>query len=148
MPMAQNAAGGAESSNTPSDDPGPGEPSPALQADVSFSESFVILRFVKPIYPEAELQAGISARLLIAVHVTPGGDIDDQKIQEASTTPPGPTGAFELSAAQAMRKWRIGLPPDHRAPEGYWLPYLVEFTPEEEGRVRVPQHISAPDPAP
>jgi TonB family protein len=111
---------------------------------VSFSESFVILRFVKPIYPEAELQAGISARLLIAVHVTPGGDIDDEQVQEAKTDPPGPTGAFELSAFQAMRRWRIGLPPDHHAPEGYWLPYLVEFTPEDEGRVRVPQHISAP----
>jgi len=140
---SSDPSGHTGTSAIPSDDPGPGDPSPALQADVSFSESFVILKFVKPVYPEKELREKVSARLMVAIHVSPYGDIDDQQVLESSTNPPAPASGFELAALDALRQWRVRLPILEPHPDGMWLRVPIEFTPQDEGRVQLPDPTPA-----
>jgi len=109
---------------------------PALQPDVPLSESFVILKLVKPIYPEAELTLNVSARVLVAVHVTPEGDVDEVQIQEAKTDPPASPHAFELASLEALKQWQVSSRYPH--PQGYWLTIPIEFRPEDKdfGRLK------------
>jgi len=103
---------------------------PALQPDVPFSETFVILKLVKPTYPETELNQSISARVVVAMHVTPEGEVDEVQVQDAKADPPGPTHAFELASLEALKQWRIGVP---KKSPGYWLTVPIEFHPEDKG---------------
>jgi len=105
---------------------------PALQPDVALSDELSIIRLVKPVYPEHELAAGVRADVLIAIHVAPAGDIDDALVRQAVTDPPGSTRAFELTALEALRQWRVHLPPGEGYANGCWLTVPIEYRPEDE----------------
>jgi TonB family protein len=102
---------------------------PALQPDVALSDDLTILKLVKPVYPERELAAGVSARVLVAIHVAPSGGIDELMVRQAVADPPGSTRAFELTALEALRQWRVRLPPGDAQQQGMWLTVPIEYTP-------------------
>jgi TonB family protein len=110
---------------------------PALQPDVALSNDLAIIELVKPAYPEHELQAGISARIVVALHVNGRGEIDDALIQEATTSPPASTRAFELTALEALKRWRIRLPSGDQYRDGCWLRVPIEYNPEDEAFERL-----------
>jgi len=115
-----------------------------LHRDVPYAESLIIQRLVKPVYPELELSRRIGARLVIVLHVSPEGDIDDQHVQEAKTDPPGnPTRSFELVALEALQQWRVRLPRSAEYAQGYWLTVPIEFRPEDKDFGSL-DHLSVP----
>jgi TonB family protein len=110
---------------------------PALQPDITFSEDFVIVKFVKPIYPEAALQRRVSANVVIAMHVSGDGDIDDVHVERAESSPAGSTAAFELTALDALRQWRIRPPLDRKTSQGWWFTVPIEYRPEDKDFLRL-----------
>jgi TonB family protein len=104
---------------------------PALQPDVALSDDLTIIKLVKPTYPARELAAGVSARVWVGIHVAPSGDIDELQVRRAETSPPGSTRAFELTALEALRQWRVRLPAGEQYRNGMWLTVPIEYTPND-----------------
>ena len=104
---------------------------PALQPDVALSDDLTILKLVKPTYPARELAAGISARVWVGIHVAPSGEIDELQVRRAETSPPGSTRAFELTALEALRQWRVRLPLGDQYRNGMWLTVPIEYSPSD-----------------
>ena len=104
----------------------------ALEPDIALSEHFAITHLVKPVYPTWELERGVRARVLVTIQVSRDGEVEDAQVASAQTTPPGPTAAFELSALEALRRWRFLMP---RTPEyagGSILTVPVEYEPTDK----------------
>jgi TonB family protein len=124
-----------------------------LQPDITFSEDFVIVKFVKPIYPEQALKRKVSANVVIAMHVNGQGDIDDLHVERAESDPRGATGAFELTALDALRQWRIRAPLDADRARGWWFTIPIEYRPDDKDFTRLQglqglRSIGAPPPRP
>ncbi len=110
---------------------------PALQPDITFSEDFVIVRFVKPVYPEQALQKKISANVVVAMHVNGDGDIDELHVERAESDPQGSTNAFELTALDALRQWRIRAPLGSDRTHGWWFTIPIEYRPNDKDFTRL-----------
>lgn len=109
------------------------EPVFATRREVSFSEDFVILNLVKPLYPEYELARRIRARVLVAVWVTPHGDLENEQIQEAKTDPPtAPSRSFEIATLEAIRQWKVKPPKRLEKTSGIWLTIPILFDPDDD----------------
>lgn len=109
------------------------EPVFATHREISFSEDFVILNLVKPLYPEYELARRIRARLLVAVWVTPQGDLENEQIQEATTDPPSaPSRSFEIATLEAIRQWKVRPPKRLEKTTGIWLTIPIQFDPDDD----------------
>jgi TonB family protein len=124
------------------DDPALPAGLPALEPELALSEDVVILKLIKPLYPERELEQRISARVIVALHVNVDGEIDELVVKEAQATPAAPTRAFEITSLDALRQWRVRLPRRY-AEAGCWLTVPVEFSPDDKdfgrlGNVSVP----------
>ena len=103
-------------------------PVPAVHAQLSFSQDFVILEMVKPEYPEYERSRAIEGFVLVACYVTAEGSILDEQVMESGTVPPGaPTAAFERASLVAVRQWKVLPPRRDGAPRGAWLPIRITF---------------------
>jgi TonB family protein len=117
---------------------------PGLQPDVPLSESLVIMRLVKPIYPQYELQHGVRGRVLISVRITPEGDVDDVVVRESKSEPAdASTHGFELASLEALRQWRVHLPKEYQTSQGYWLTVPIEFVPEDQNFGKL-EHLTLP----
>jgi TonB family protein len=109
------------------------EAAPALHRELSFSEDFVILKLVKPIYPEYELSRGIRARILVAVWVTPDGEVENEQVQEARVDPPTASSiGFELATLEAVRQWKVKPPVRAEHARGIWLTIPIRFDPDTD----------------
>ena len=104
------------------------EPLKAYHKPTSQSENFVILKAVKPFYPEYEKQRSIQALLKVAMYVTADGRIENETVTEVKTDPEGasPT-AFELATLEAVRQWRVRPPNVDGKPRGKWLYVDIGF---------------------
>jgi TonB family protein len=119
------------------------EPLIATHTELSYSDDFVILRLVKPIYPEYELERGISASITVAAWLTPEGVLRDERITQASATPPtASTRGFEIASLEAVRQWKLRPPKRHEESGGMWLTIPIRFDPEDDTFV-VPQGVQA-----
>lgn len=109
------------------------EPQVASHAPLSFSKDFQIIRLVKPVYPEYELQRGIRAELDVAVWLTPQGDVDRAEVRETRVDPPTASPrAFELATLEAIRMWKVR-PRERQQPfEGMPLYLPILFDPESD----------------
>jgi len=108
-------------------------PLSATHSEISYSEDFQILKLVKPTYPEYELSQGIRARLLIAVWVTPQGDLENEQILDATTDPPSAsTRGFEIATLDAVRQWKVRPPRQMAGTQGMWLTIPVQFDPKRD----------------
>jgi TonB family protein len=101
---------------------------PRLQPDVTTSDRYAIDRLVKPVYPQEELNQGISAHVVVAFYATASGDVDDLRVVEATTKPPGSTHVFELMTLEALRQWHVRLAPDLN---GLWITVPIDFDPRD-----------------
>jgi len=156
LPVARNER--ARPSGFPGQTQGPetGPPPaalPALQPDITFSEDFVIVRFVKPVYPEQALERKISANVVVAMHVNGDGDIDELHVERAESDPRGSTSAFELTALDALRQWRIRAPAGSDRSRGWWFTVPIEYRPNDKDFTRLQslqglQPVSASPPRP
>jgi outer membrane biosynthesis protein TonB len=114
------------------------EAMPGLQPDVALSEDFILLRFVKPIYPEYELQHGVRGHVEVAVLFTPDGEVDEVVVQKSTCDPPSAsTNGFELACIEALKQFRVRLPVEYRKSHGYWKTFPIDFLPEEQGLVKI-----------
>ena len=104
------------------------EPLKAYHKPASFSNKFVILKAVKPFYPEYEKQRSIQAMLTVAVYVTAEGRIENEQVTEVRTDPGGASPrAFVLAALEAVRQWRIRPRNIDGVSRGQWLTIPIEF---------------------
>ncbi len=133
--------GGVSTDNQEADPP---IQEPGLQPDVPFSEQFVILKLVKPTYPEYELQHRISGRVIVALRITAEGEVGEARVQEATADPAiASTRSFELTAIEALQQWRLQLPKQYQLAEGYWIRVPVEFELDDPGFSK-PVRLSTP----
>jgi TonB family protein len=128
---AGSSADGEPDLGVTEDVPDLARPVAGTHGALSFSEDFQIVKLVKPVYPEYELQRGIRAKLIVAVWVTPEGDLENEQIQETLTDPPSASPrSFEIATLDAVRQWRV-LPPRRLAQSaGIWLRIPIQFDPE------------------
>jgi len=109
------------------------EPLIATHAELSFSDDFVILRLVKPIYPEYELERGITATITVAAWLTPTGELQDEKITGATAEPQSAsTRGFEIASLEAIRQWKIRPPRRLQDAAGMWLSIPIRFDPSDD----------------
>lgn len=114
------------------------EPALATHREIAYSENFQIVKLVKPMYPEYELQRGVRARLLVTVYVTPAGDLEDAQIQQADTDPPSASSrGFELATLEAVRQWKVRPPRSVRGRQGIWVTIPVVFDPSRDDYLEV-----------
>jgi TonB family protein len=78
---------------------------------LSQSRDFIILKAVKPDYPEYERAHAIEGELKVAFYVTREGRIDNIEVTDARMSPADASPrAFELAVIEAVQQWRV-LPP-------------------------------------
>jgi TonB family protein len=117
-----------EEPNEPNDDIQLVEPVRPTHQELSFSEDFVILKSVKPDYPEYERSRMIEGYVVIQCYVTAEGVIQDEQVTEAATSPVGgSTKAFERAALEAVKQWKVMPPLRDGKPRGAWLPIRINF---------------------
>jgi TonB family protein len=108
-------------------------PLTATHRQISYSEDFQIIKLVKPTYPEYELSQGIRGRLLVAVWVTPQGDLENEQILDATTDPPSASSrGFEIATLEAVRQWKVRPPRQMAGMQGMWLTIPVQFDPKRD----------------
>lgn len=104
------------------------DPARPIHAELSFSEDLVILKMVKPEYPEYERSQAIEGFVLLACYITAEGDIGDEQVMESGTHTPGASAAaFERAALEAVKQWKVLPPRRDGQTRGAWLPIRVTF---------------------
>ncbi len=91
--------------------------------ETSYSNAYVILRMIKPKYPEDELKAGIEGNVTVALLVDERGHVADVNVLSLM----GPV-SFRESALDAVREFLFQPPTtaDGR-PTTMWVKFLVKF---------------------
>lgn len=104
------------------------EPLLAFHKEVSYSTDFVVLKAVKPDYPEYERVREIEGQVTIMCYVTPEGKIEDERVTETIMDPPDASPrAFELAALGAVRQWQVIPPLVDGERHGVWMPIRIRF---------------------
>ena len=104
------------------------EPVMPVHREIAFSQEFVILRAVEPTYPEYEASQRVEGFVVVALYVTPQGEIDEALVIESRTIPPGGSPrAFELAALEAVQKWRIQPPKVDGEARATWIKIPINF---------------------
>ncbi|MFQ5600164.1 MAG: energy transducer TonB [Candidatus Krumholzibacteriia bacterium] len=104
------------------------EPLKPVHKELSFSQDFVIIKAVKPDYPEYERTSLIEGQVVVAFYVTLAGEILEEQILESATDPKGASPrAFELAALEAVRQWEVVPPVRGGEPRGGWMKYRFVF---------------------
>jgi TonB family protein len=120
------------------------EPLIATHAEISYSEDFVILRLVKPVYPEYELERDITASITVAAWLTSTGELQDVQITQAIAEPPSAsTRGFEIASLEAIRQWKIRPPRRLQETSGLWLTIPIRFDPRDDDFLG-PQGVKTP----
>lgn len=120
------------------------EPLIATHAEISYSEDFVILRLVKPVYPEYELERDITASITVAAWLTPSGELQDVQITQATAEPQSAsTRGFEIASLEAIRQWKIRPPRRLQETSGLWLTIPIRFDPRDDDFL-APQGVKTP----
>ena len=89
---------------------------------VSYSEEYVILHMVKPVYPADELKHGIEGDVTVEILVNDGGVVDDAWVLLA-------TGSrnFEQATLDAVRQFRFKPPIVEGNPAPMWIRFEIRF---------------------
>jgi protein TonB len=115
-------------------DPGPPEeveveargaaPSEAARSspDISYSDTYVILRMVKPKYPPHEQAAGIEGNVTVELLVDEEG-----KVAQASVLGRVGPRSFEDAALDAVRLFEFQPPVEDGQPTSMWIKFVIKF---------------------
>jgi TonB family protein len=90
--------------------------------DVSYSEDYVILHMVKPVYPPDELKHGVEGDVTVEILVNDGGVVDAAWVLLA-------TGSrnFEQATLDAVRQFRFKPPIVEGTPAPMWIRFEIRF---------------------
>jgi len=90
--------------------------------DVSYSEDYVILHMVKPLYPSDELKHGVEGDVTVEILVNDGGVVDAAWVLIA-------TGSrnFEQATLDAVRQFRFKPPTVEGTPSSMWIRFEIRF---------------------
>lgn len=88
----------------------------------SYSETYVILKMVKPVYPPYERAEGIEGNVTLELLVDEQGMV--ATVNVLSTV--GPV-SFEESALDAARQFQFQPPTENGKPATYWVRFLIKF---------------------
>lgn len=90
---------------------------------VSYSDTYVILRMVKPQYPPKELADGIEGNVTVELLVDERG-----RVSEANAIARLGPQAFQEAALEAARQFEFQPPTDERGrPSTMWVKFLIKF---------------------
>ena len=93
------------------------------QAQVSYSDKYVILRMIKPRYPPRELAEGVEGNVTVALLVNERGTVTDASVLARL----GPE-SFQEAALEAARLFEFQPPTDERGrPTTIWVKFLIKF---------------------
>jgi len=86
----------------------------------SGGDNLVLLQRALPAYPRAAARRGEQGITQVILHVTPGGRVDQVKVEQSSGS-----ALLDTAAVEAFRRWRFARLPD--APAGRWLRTAQRF---------------------
>lgn len=90
--------------------------------DVPYSEDYVILHMVQPIYPPFELSKGIEGEVTVELLINKEGRVEDAWVLAAV----GPK-SFEYASLAAVRQFRFKPPIQNGEPVPMWIRFQVRF---------------------
>jgi len=94
----------------------------ASQRRASYSEVYVILKMVEPIYPPLELGDGIEGNVTVELLVNEEGLVEEAAVLSAI----GPK-SFEEASLAALRQFVFKPPVEDGKPVAMWIKFLVKF---------------------
>lgn len=92
------------------------------QREPSYSDVYVILKMVKPVYPPFERAQGIEGNVTVELMIDEYGMVAIANV--LSTV--GPV-SFEESALEAVRQFVFQPPTEHGQPTSMWVRFLIKF---------------------
>ncbi len=90
--------------------------------NIPYSEDYIILNVVKPIYPQYELDNGVEADITVEILVNEGGRVEEVFVLAAT----GPK-SFEYATLVAVRKFRFKPPIVDGQPMPLWIRFKIRF---------------------
>jgi TonB family protein len=91
-------------------------------APVPYSEDYVILKMIKPVYPPEAIEQGLEGYVLVEVFIDEKG-----LVQEAWVRKVRGIEAFERSTVEAVRQFVFRPVRERGAPSSFWVSFLVRF---------------------
>lgn len=91
-------------------------------APVPYSEDYVILKMVRPVYPPEAIELGLEGYVLVEVFIDERG-----LVQEAWVRKVKGIEAFETATVEAVRQFVFKPVRDRGAPASFWVSFLVRF---------------------
>lgn len=91
-------------------------------ADVAYRENYVLLKMVKPDYPQDALALGIEGYVLIEAYVTKEGTVAEAWVRSAF----GPK-SFERESLEAVRQFLFKPATENGKPIPFWVSFLIRF---------------------
>jgi len=90
--------------------------------DAPYSENYIILKLVEPVYPAYELENGIEGSVTVELFVN-----EDGKVEMASVLSSIGPKSFEGSSLDAIRKFVFQPPTRDGQPTSMWIRFLIKF---------------------
>jgi TonB family protein len=90
--------------------------------DVPYSNTYIILKMVKPEYPIYELENGIEGSVTVELFVNEGGLVESATVLSSI----GPE-SFEKSSLEAVRQFVFQPPTKDGQPTSMWIKFLIKF---------------------
>jgi TonB family protein len=89
---------------------------------VSYSEDYVILDMIKPVYPAEELKRGIEGEVTVELFVNEGGWVENAWVMMATGS-----SSFEAASLDAVRRFRFKPPIVEGKPSSMWISFQIRF---------------------
>jgi len=90
--------------------------------DVPYSEDYVILSMVEPVYPPEELKKGVEGSVTVELFVNEYGRVEKATVLSAL----GPE-SFQESALAAVQQFVFQPPLENGKPASMWIKFLIKF---------------------
>jgi TonB family protein len=87
-----------------------------------YSEAYIILRAVKPKYPEHERERGVEGSVTVELLVDEQGMVANANVLDQV----GPD-SFRTSALEAVRQFEFQAPIEHGEPSTMWIKFVIKF---------------------
>lgn len=90
--------------------------------DASYSEDYVILRMVEPVYPPQELESGVEGNVTVELFINENGLVEKATILSAL----GPK-SFQAASLDAVRQFVFQPPVRAGKPTSMWIKFRIKF---------------------
>jgi TonB family protein len=92
------------------------------RADVPFSEDYVLLKMVEPVYPPDALSKGLEGYVLVEAYVGKDGRVIESYVRSSY----GPI-SFEKASLEAVRQFLFKPSIQEGKPIPFWVSFLIRF---------------------